>query len=103
MYKVLAYFTDLQDNNHPYKAGDQFPRKGLEVSEKRIEELSTGTNRRGVPLIKLVEEAPAKAEVEEKKPEVEVETEVETEVKTEVKTEVETEEKPKRRNRKNKE
>lgn len=96
MYKVLVYFTDLQDNNHPYKAGDQFPRKGFEVSAKRIKELSTDANRRGVPLIKLVEEAPIKVEAEvEEKPEVKTEVKVEPEAKAE--------EKAKRRNRKNKE
>ena len=29
MYKVIKYFTDLQDNEHPYNAGDTFPRDGL--------------------------------------------------------------------------
>ena len=36
MYKVIKYFTDLQDNEHPYNAGDTFPRDGLTVSRERI-------------------------------------------------------------------
>lgn len=55
MYRVIKYFTDLQDNNHPYNVGDVFPRKDLEVSEKRIEELSTNKNRQRTPLIEYVE------------------------------------------------
>lgn len=56
MYRVLSYFTDLQDKNHPYNEGDTFPRDGLKVSEARLEELSTTKNRRGIKLIELVEE-----------------------------------------------
>lgn len=56
MYKVLVYFTDLQDNNHPYDEGDFFPRNGLTVSEARLEELSSTKNRRRIRLIEFVEE-----------------------------------------------
>lgn len=56
-YVTIKFFTDLQDNNHVYNVGDPYPRDGVVVSPKRIEELSTNKNRRGVPLIKLVEEA----------------------------------------------
>lgn len=56
MYKVLAYFTDLQDNNHPYTEGKPFPRDGLTVSDARLEELSSTRNRRGIRLIEFVEE-----------------------------------------------
>ena len=56
MYKVISYFTDLQDFNHPYKVGDKFPRLGLRVSDKRLEELASNKNRQGKPLIKKVEE-----------------------------------------------
>lgn len=55
MYEVIHYFTDLQDNNYPYNAGDAFPRDGLKVSEERLEELSSSNNRQRKPLIKLVE------------------------------------------------
>ena len=56
MYKVLRYFTDLQDNNYPYKAGDAFPRKGLDVTAERLKELSTAKNKRGVPVIEEIKE-----------------------------------------------
>lgn len=56
MYKVISYFTDLQDFNHPYKVGDEFPRLGLKVSDKRLEELASNKNKQGKPLIQKVEE-----------------------------------------------
>lgn len=56
MYKTIVYFEDLQDKSRPYNVGDEFPRKGLEVSEERLEELSTAKNRRGTPLIQKIEE-----------------------------------------------
>lgn len=59
-YKVVKFFTDLHDNNHPYNVGDIFPRSGVEVSESRLAELSGSDNKRGMPLIQLVEEAPKK-------------------------------------------
>lgn len=55
-YKVIKYFTDLQDNRHPYNVGDTYPRKGLEPSEERIAELASSNNKQGEPLIELVEE-----------------------------------------------
>ena len=58
MYKVIKYFTDLKDDNHPYNVGDTFPRKGLEVTSERLKELSGKDNKQGVPLIQLVEKAP---------------------------------------------
>lgn len=54
--KVIKYFTDLQDSNHEYNEGDVFPRKGKEVSEERLTELSTKNNRQGTPLIERVQE-----------------------------------------------
>lgn len=51
-YKVIHYFVDLQDLNHPYKVGDIFPRLGLKVSEERLKELSGKNNKQGKPLIK---------------------------------------------------
>lgn len=64
MYKVIKYFTDLQDKNHPYNVGNIFPREGMEVTEERLAELTGSENKQGVPLIeKVVEEkAPAKKE-----------------------------------------
>ena len=38
MYKVLHFFTDLQDNRHAYHVGDTFPREGIDVSADRIDE-----------------------------------------------------------------
>ena len=55
-YKVIEYFEDLQDNSFAYNVGDEYPRKGLEVTKGRIEELATTQNRRKIPLIKKVEE-----------------------------------------------
>ena len=51
MYRTIARFTDLQDNNRLYRVGDEFPRPGLKVSKKRLQELSTNANRRKIPLI----------------------------------------------------
>lgn len=54
MYKVIHYFTDLQDDNHEYNVGDTFPRIGLEVSDKRIRELAGSDNKQYKPLIEEV-------------------------------------------------
>ena len=54
MYKVIKYFTDMQDNNFAYEIGDTFPRKGLSVLPSRIKELATDKNRQGVPLIEEI-------------------------------------------------
>lgn len=66
MYRVIKFFTDLQDKNHLYDVGDVFPREENEVSEKRLIELSGEHNRQGVPLIELVA---VKEELENKTPE----------------------------------
>lgn len=58
MYKVLAYFEDLQDNRHPYNEGDIFPREGLTVTDERLSELSSENNKRKIQLIAFVEDAP---------------------------------------------
>lgn len=66
MYKVIKFFTDLQDGGHPYNVGDIFPRSGVDASKDRLAELASKENKQGMPLIELVEdEEPAK---EEKKP-----------------------------------
>lgn len=54
MFKVIKYFTDLQDNSYEYKVGDEYPRKGLEPTADRIIELSGSDNKRGEPLIKEI-------------------------------------------------
>ena len=78
MYKAISYFKDMKDNMHSYNPGDTFPRDGLTVSEKRLEELSTNKNRRGKPVIEFVEEPIEEKQVEEviaEEPEVEEITE----------------------------
>lgn len=58
MYKVIRYFTDLQDNNRPYNVGDNFPHIecGYPVTEQRFAELATRNNLQKTPLIRYVEE-----------------------------------------------
>ena len=53
-YKAVKFFTDLQDEDHPYEVGDKYPRDGLTVSEERIKELSTPFNIRGEAVIEEV-------------------------------------------------
>lgn len=75
MYKVIKRFHDLQDARktksgtvyHEYNVGDVFPRKGMDVSDDRIQELAGKDNKQGVPLIELVEEK-AESKEEPKKP-----------------------------------
>ena len=59
MYRVIAFFIDLKDGEHPYSVGDAFPREGHTVSEERIKELASNRNKRKMPLIERVME-PAK-------------------------------------------
>ena len=48
MYKVIKKFHDLQDARetkngkvyHEYNVGDVFPRKGMDASDDRIQELA---------------------------------------------------------------
>ena len=56
MYRVIRFFTDLHDGNHPYNVGDSFPREGIEVAGERIVELASSDNKQGVPLIEAVED-----------------------------------------------
>lgn len=58
MYKVIKYFTDMQDNDYPYNVGDTYPRKGFEVLPTRIKELASKNNRQGEPLIEEIETSP---------------------------------------------
>ena len=67
MYRVISYFIDLQDGEHPYNVGDAFPREGHTVSEERIAELSGFKNKRRMPLIEKVEVAPVQPTEEEPK------------------------------------
>lgn len=56
-YEVVVTFTDLQDGEHLYNVGDEYPRTGYKPSTKRIDELSGANNKRGKPLIKAVQES----------------------------------------------
>lgn len=60
MFVVIKPFRDLQDNNFMYKAGDVFPRDGMEVSDDRIKELSGNDNKLGKPLIEKQKQKTAK-------------------------------------------
>lgn len=68
MYKVTKLFVDLEDNNHVYNPGDVYPREGLNVTDERIKELCGSENKRGEPLIELIEDVPAEDEKPEDKP-----------------------------------
>lgn len=48
--KVIRSFRDLEDDNHVYQVGDNYPRKGR-AKKERIEELSGNDNKIGEPLI----------------------------------------------------
>ena len=65
MYRVIKYFTDLQDNDHPYNVGDVFPRDGMTVTDERIAELAGSENKQRTPLIKADTKAEPVAEVTE--------------------------------------
>lgn len=67
-YKVIHFFTDLQDGRHPYRVGDIFPRNGLSVTDARLKELSSANNRQKKPLIELVNEEIPAEQAEEKQP-----------------------------------
>jgi hypothetical protein len=54
MFRVIEFFTDLQDGNHAYNVGDTFPREGVTVTADRIKELSGTQNKRGIALIEEV-------------------------------------------------
>ncbi|HWI49111.1 MAG TPA: hypothetical protein VNU45_12885 [Rummeliibacillus sp.] len=54
-YEVIKDFMDLEDENHIYRAGDKYPRKGR-LKKERADELVSEANKIGVPLIMPVEE-----------------------------------------------
>lgn len=47
MHRVIRFFTDLHDGNHPYNVGDPFPRDGIEVTEKDSQSLQVLITNRG--------------------------------------------------------
>lgn len=52
-YIVVTDFTDKNDK-HIYRAGDTYPRPGVEVSKERVAELTSTDNMRGEVLDKAV-------------------------------------------------
>ena len=56
MYRVVVEFADLQDNNHVYRVGERYPRKGKKAPKARYKELLSSGNKIGKPLIEKTEE-----------------------------------------------
>lgn len=57
-YVVINAFTDLEDNEHIYSVGDKYPhdaRNISEISQERLEQLTTTNNKRQRILIKEIE------------------------------------------------
>lgn len=54
-YVVIQDFKDLQDNDHIYRVGDEYPRSGR-TKKARVDELASENNKIGQPLIKEVGE-----------------------------------------------
>ena len=61
-FKVLRPFRDLEDTNktfpngREYAEGDLYPSVFLDLSEERIEELTTNKNKMGRPVVEIIEE-----------------------------------------------
>lgn len=61
-FKVLRPFRDLEDTNktfpngREYAEGDLYPSVFLDLSDERIEELSTNKNKMGRPVVERIEE-----------------------------------------------
>lgn len=62
MYRVIKSFTDLHDDDYLYQVGDEFPRPGIRVLQKRLDELASDQNRQGTPLIQKEEQEEAESE-----------------------------------------
>ena len=81
MYIVISSFKDLTDNQFEYMVGDLFPREGRtinEISNERLEQLTSKNNKKGRVLIKNIELETTKTEnTEEETKETEKTTEVE--------------------------
>ena len=84
-FQAIKKFRDLEDKaNQIYDIGDVYPKEGIEVTNKRLDELLGTKNRLGYAVIE-------KVEVEEAVEEVEVEAEA-----TEAETKETAETKPKK-------
>ena len=56
-YEVLHKFIDLEDKNKVYNAGDTYPKPAnKKITPDRILDLTTSNNKRGMVLIKEIEE-----------------------------------------------
>lgn len=62
MYRVIKPFTDLK-SQHQYSIGDIYPYNGVMVDADRVDELASGKNKMGVPLIEEIPEKPKKKAV----------------------------------------
>lgn len=65
-YKVTKAFVDLNDNLYQYKAGEIYPRGGIELDEDRAKELATVENLSGQVLIEKIKSARKPATPEDK-------------------------------------
>ena len=95
-YRVIRMFTDLQDNDYEYNAGDVFPRQGMMVTADRYAELASNHNKQGTPLIEAVDETSAEVAAEDTA-EIETVNEPEDETAEDIS---DVDEKPRRRKRK---
>lgn len=60
MFKVTKDFVDLQDGEHLYRTGDNYPREGaVAPSEDRLEQLAQGKNVFAERFIEEVQDADA--------------------------------------------
>ncbi|MDN4525321.1 hypothetical protein [Fictibacillus fluitans] len=56
-YEVIEDFKDLKDQDKIYHKGDTYPiPANKKIPQKRIDELLSSENKRGIPVIKIVEE-----------------------------------------------
>lgn len=51
MYKAVIRFREVADAKHIYEIGDEYPRDGYAPAEGRIEQLLSGNNKVGYPVI----------------------------------------------------
>lgn len=65
MFRVVWPFADSMDNGYIYKAGDKYPRTGVQVSEERLGELASSRNSHGSPLIEADSPREGSSEVKE--------------------------------------
>lgn len=56
-YEVVQKFKDVQDNGKVYQKGDRYPKPlNKKVSEERLNELASTSNKLGQPVIKVIGE-----------------------------------------------